>query len=229
MKQEVINYEHDILQNELIRKSPSQGLKHSFRYENWKLGETLSFVLKSHHEHELKWIGNREGSWIIGYFYAMVQLCLRKEELMTKFKYSLYKLCQYCLNLSEQKALIELLNILEKENLNLAVYLGQNPQLEELLVKIFDSSSNANYTDDYFSTLINYTIKCFTFLTVELHPSTDKILELKIKEEGQIIYLLREFDCYFVLDITESVNNSTTALVSPPKIREIGNTSINAE
>ena len=172
MKQEVINYEHDILQNELIRKSPSQGVKHTHRYDNWKLGETIGFILKSHQEHELKWIGNNEGSWIIGYFYAMVQLCLWRMELMMKFKYSLYKLCQYCLNLSEQKALIEALNILEKENLNLAVYLGQNPQLEELLIKIFDSSFNANHTDDHFASLIKYTDKYFNFLTAEVYSRT---------------------------------------------------------
>ena len=130
MKQEVINYEFEILQNHMIHNNPSNPSSHSFpfRYSQWKLSSTLHNIVDSI-DKELKWIGNSDSSFIIAFFYCLFKISAGKLDILMKLKHSLYKVCQYCLNLSEQKAIVEFVGILSQRDPLISNYLSKHPHI----------------------------------------------------------------------------------------------------
>lgn len=85
----------------MIHNNPPSPASHSFpfRYSHWKLSSTLHSIADSI-DKELKWIGNSETSFIISFFYCLFKISAGKQDILMKLKHSLYKVCQYCLNLS---------------------------------------------------------------------------------------------------------------------------------
>jgi hypothetical protein len=65
---------------------------------------------------------------------------MHNPDIMMKLKYALYRVCQYCLNLSEQKSFVEFLNIIVQEEGFLGHFFQTNHHAEELLVKIYETS-----------------------------------------------------------------------------------------
>ena len=60
MKQELINYEFEILHNDLIRKDHYQYniAREPFRFSHWKLNDTLAQIPNLKATNEIRWIGN---------------------------------------------------------------------------------------------------------------------------------------------------------------------------
>ena len=78
MKQEVINYEFDLIQQEVStsphfpRHDPG-----NFRYSSWDLYSTLQKITDN--PHSIKWIGNAPNSSVLGFFYCMLVGSLKEE------------------------------------------------------------------------------------------------------------------------------------------------------
>lgn len=153
---------------------------------------------------ELKWIGNSEGSFVIAYFYAMFRVCAGKQDVLIRLKYSLYKVCQYCLNLAEQKNIVQFIGLLEQDKPLLGAYLKKNSHLEDLLIKIYDGSissvklENETQTDPLLK-LQYYSEVLFDFLKVEDMGKGASGILIRLDGDEEKMYIIREKDCYFII------------------------------
>ena len=110
MKQEVINFEFDVIQREcgnsmfVPRNDP-----HNYRYSSWDLHDLLQQI-GDLHDFKLKWIGNEHNSNILALFYCLLLGTLKEdseEDLFINLKHCLYQISKEWLNLSEQKIFVE--------------------------------------------------------------------------------------------------------------------------
>ena len=85
----------------------------SHRYSAWKLNELLQQLTDDSQNYTVKWIGNSTNSDVMAYFYCVILICSHKADIMMQLKHSIYKFCQYCLNLAEQRFLVEFMNLLQ--------------------------------------------------------------------------------------------------------------------
>ena len=98
MKQEIINYEFDLIQQE-VSTSPHfpRNDPRNFRYSTWELHSLLEKITENSH-YSIKWIGNLPNSSVLGFFYCMLVGSLKEEgcdsEAFVKLKYTLYQLCR---------------------------------------------------------------------------------------------------------------------------------------
>ena len=49
------------------------------------------------------------------YFYCIMMISSHKPDTLMQVKHSIYKFCQYCLNLAEQRYLVEFMNMIQKD------------------------------------------------------------------------------------------------------------------
>jgi hypothetical protein len=95
MKQQVINYECDIIhrEEELSESCYRVYDPHSYRYGVWKLYDMIGqFVQTS--ECSIRWIGCDPNAHILSFFYCVLVGCLQDyggDELFIKLKYCLYQ------------------------------------------------------------------------------------------------------------------------------------------
>jgi hypothetical protein len=147
-------------------------------------------------EKELKWIGNVEGSCVIAFFYATFRVCAGKQDILIRLKYSLYKICQYCLNFSEQKSLVQFIGLLEQDEPLISTYLQKNPNLEDLLLKIYDASISLVKLDNEaganpFIKLQYYSELLFGFLMVEVIGKGESGIEISLAGLEERVYVVR--------------------------------------
>lgn len=95
MKQEVMNYEADIIRKDTSMESNPQRHDPAYlRYTEWGLDHTLELIL-SRHDYSLKWIGNDPNANILAFFYCALCGSLKDESggdnLFIKLKYNLYQ------------------------------------------------------------------------------------------------------------------------------------------
>jgi hypothetical protein len=156
---------------------------------------TLSLI-PNWEDKELKWIGNVEGSCVIAYFYAIFRVCAGKQDILIRLKYSLYKISQYCLNLAEQKSVVEFIGLLEQDEPIISSYLQKNPTLEDLLIKIYDASISLVKLDnetgaDPFIKLQYYSEILFGFLMVEGMGKPESGIEIRLAGMEERVYIIR--------------------------------------
>ena len=142
-------------------------------------------------------MGNSPHSYILAYFYCIMMVCSQKPETLMQVKHSIYKFCQYCLNLAEQRYLVEFMNMIQKDR-SVEAIMKNNQHIEEFLIKIYECSLNmikVGSDAEPYEKLILYSRKLFPFLYI--YTAKEGALGIKV-EDKDAMYIVREKDCYFV-------------------------------
>ena len=140
MKQEVIDFEFEVIQRECGSAPLPRSDPHNLRYSPWELNELLQQVGELH-QFRLKWVGNDHHSAILAFFYCYLQGALREDSEDNAFvglKHSLYNISKEWLSLPEQKVLVEHLCLVQYSR-SIGEFLKKSNHFEAILIKLFSA------------------------------------------------------------------------------------------
>jgi hypothetical protein len=100
-----------------------------------------------------RWIGNSPTAYLETYAYILLIGSGFSETSIIEFKYTIYKLGRKCLDLPEQKLLVEFLCLIEYSRDRYS-FLSKYPQIESIFVKILqylegEQSNSEKSTPDF--------------------------------------------------------------------------------
>jgi hypothetical protein len=131
-KEEIINYEVEILEQQIPQAKPI--VSHSNKFSTWELASKIREVLGSA-DCSVRWVGNSPTAYLETYALVLLIGSGHSESNILEFKHSIYKLGRECLELREQKLLVEFLCLIEYCRDRYS-FLNKYPEIEAIFIKI---------------------------------------------------------------------------------------------
>lgn len=109
-KEEIINYEYRMIELSLPLVSPV--IANTDKYLPWDLDSKVKEVVGANAA-AVRWVGNATTAYLEAYAYLLLVATGLSETGLLEFKHSIYRLGKKCLQLAEQKLLVEFLCLIE--------------------------------------------------------------------------------------------------------------------